>query len=66
MVLDIGSQFYNNDTDIYNNDKGYYRLSNGAGSQKELLSCVLFLRMHGAMNADKCEGVIPVALPVSN
>ena len=41
MVLDIGSQFYNNDTDIYNNDKGYYQLSNGAGSKKELSGCSL-------------------------
>ena len=47
-------------------NKGYYRLSSGAGSKKELLSCVLFLCMQGAMNGVKSEVVIPVALPASN
>ena len=66
MVLEIGSHVTTM-TEIYTiMTKVHYRLSNGAGSKKELLSCVLFLRMQGAMNADKCEGVIPVALPVSN
>ena len=37
MLLEIGSQF-NNDK----HDKGIYRLSNGAGSNKELLVCGLF------------------------
>ena len=43
-----------------------YRLSNGAGSKKEILVCSLFLSMQGAMNADKSEGVIPVALLAPN
>ena len=55
MILDIGSQFYNNDTDIYNNDKGYYRLSNGAGSKKELLSCGLFPAHAKCYDCDRSE-----------
>ena len=46
--------------------KVHYRLSNGAGSKKEMFVCGLFLSMQGAMNGDKSEGVIPVALLASN
>ena len=47
--------------------KVHYRLSNGAGSKKEILVCGLFLSMQGAMNDDKCECIIPsVALLAYN
>ena len=47
--------------------KVHYRLSNGAGSKKEILVCGLFLSMQGAMNDDKRECIVPsVALLASN
>ena len=69
---------HNNDRNIYNNvnldnvtitimSKVHYRLSNGAGSKKEILVCGLFLSMQGAMNDDKRECIVPsVALLASN
>ena len=55
-------------TEIYTiMTKVHYRLSNGAGSKKEILVCGLFLSMQGAMNDDKRECIVPsVALLASN
>ena len=46
--------------------KVHYRLSNGAGSKKEIFVRGLFLSMQGAMNGDKYVGVIPVVLLAPN
>ena len=61
MILEIGSQ-YNNDRNIYNYDKGTYRLSNGAGSKKELLVCGLFPVHAKCYDGDRSECNIPVLL----
>ena len=67
MVLEIGSHVTTM-TEIYTiMTKVHYRLSNGAGSKKEILVCGLFLSMQGAMNDDKRECIVPsVALLASN
>ena len=67
MVLEIGSHVTTM-TEIYTiMTMVHYRLSNGAGSKKEILVCGLFLSMQGAMNDDKRECIVPsVALLASN
>ena len=49
-------------TDIYNYDKELYRLSNGAGSKKEILVCGLVPAHARCYDGDRSECNIPVLL----